>query len=222
MLPELSGRDARERIARRVAADLADGSVVNLGIGLPQLVLRFVPAGVRLVLQTENGVINAGPPSGRDGLRVIDAGGSPVSALPGGAFVSSELSFAIMRGGHVDAAVLGAFEVDGGGDLANWTIPGVRVPGMGGAMDIASGAKKVYAAMRHFKKNGEPKLVEKCTLPLTARGAVSAVMTEYCTVRRVDGKMTLTEIYEGVPLDELISRTGMRLAVSPKLKIIRG
>lgn len=222
MLPELSDNDARARIARRVAADLKDGLVVNLGIGMPQLVLLFVPDGVRLILQTENGVINAGPPSGKDDLRVIDAGGAPISVLPGGAFVSSALSFAIMRGGHVDATVLGALEVDSEGSLANWMIPGVSVPGMGGGMDIAVGAKKVYVATKHFKKNGAPKLVEKCTLPLTARRIVDAVMTEYCTVERVNGKMTLVEIYEGVPLEELIAKTGMRLDISPKLKTIKG
>lgn len=142
MLPELNEREARALIAKRVASELEDGALVNLGIGIPQLVPDYLPKGVRLILQTENGVINAGASADRHDLRVIDAGGTPVSVLPGGALISSELSFAIMRGGHIDVTVLGALEVDREGSLANWMIPQVRVPGMGGAMDIVTGAKK--------------------------------------------------------------------------------
>ena len=182
MLPELNEREARARIAKRVASELEDGALVNLGIGIPQLVPDYMPKGVRLILQTENGVINAGASADRYDLRVIDAGGTPVSVLPGGALISSELSFAIMRGGHIDVTVLGALEVDREGSLANWMIPQVRVPGMGGAMDIVTGAKKVYVATRHFDKEGRSKLVQKCSLPLTGRGVVDVIVTEYCVV----------------------------------------
>ena len=175
MLPELSENEARARIARRIAAELEDGALVNLGIGIPQLVPDYVPKNVRLILQTENGVINAGPGRDKDDLRVIDAGGTPVSVLPGGALISSELSFAIMRGGHIDVTILGALEVDREGSLANWMIPQVRVPGMGGAMDIVAGAKKVYVATRHFDRDGRSKLVQKCSLPLTGHGVVDVL-----------------------------------------------
>lgn len=138
MLPELSESEARARIARVIASELEDGALVNLGIGIPQLVPHYLPEDVRVILQTENGVINAGPSADKNDLRVIDAGGAPVRVLPGGAFVSAELSFAIMRGGHVDVTVLGALEVDEEGSIANWMIPQLRVPGMGGAMDIVA------------------------------------------------------------------------------------
>ena len=208
MLPELSEGEARARIARVIASELEDGALVNLGIGIPQLVPHYLPEGVRVILQTENGVINAGPSADKNDLRVIDAGG---------ALVSAELSFAIMRGGHVDVTVLGALEVDGDGSIANWMIPQLRVPGMGGAMDIVAGAKKVYAATRHFDKNGKCKLVKKCSLPLTGRGAVDVIVTEYCVVRNTYGRMALTDIAEDVSIKELLDKTKMRLDVSAGL-----
>ncbi len=217
MLPELNEDEARARIARAIAAKLEDGALVNLGIGIPQIVPHYLPRGVRVIVQTENGVINAGPNPDKNDLRIIDAGGSPVSVMPGGAIISSELSFAIMRGGHVDAAVLGVLEVDRDGSIANWMIPGRRVPGMGGAMDVAAGAKIVYAATLHFDKNGKSKLVEKCSLPLTARGAVRTIATEYCVVQKVGGRMTLTEIADDVDEEELLSKTEMKLEVSTEL-----
>lgn len=218
MLPELSENEARARIARRIAAELEDGALVNLGIGIPQLVPDYVPKNVRLILQTENGVINAGPGRDKDDLRVIDAGGTPVSVLPGGALISSELSFAIMRGGHIDVTILGALEVDREGSLANWMIPQVRVPGMGGAMDIVAGAKKVYVATRHFDRDGRSKLVQKCSLPLTGHGVVDVIVTEYCVVRNIYGRMVMTEIAEDTSLQLLLDRTEMRLDVSSGLK----
>ncbi len=217
MLPELSESEARARIARTIASELEDGALVNLGIGIPQLVPNYLPEGVHVILQTENGVINAGPSGDKNDLRIIDAGGTPVRVLPGGALVSAELSFAIMRGGHVDVTVLGALEVDGEGSIANWMIPQLRVPGMGGAMDIVAGAKKVYAATRHFDRNGKCKLVRKCTLPLTGHGAVDVIATEYCTVRSIYGRMVLTDIAEDVSLKELLDRTEMQLDVSAGL-----
>lgn len=217
MLPELSENEARVRIARKIASELKDGALVNLGIGIPQLVPDYLPEGVRVVLQTENGVINAGPSADKRDLRVIDAGGAPVSVLPGGALISSELSFAIMRGGHIDATVLGALEVDREGNLANWMIPQVRVPGMGGAMDIVVGAKRVYVATRHFDKQGRSKLVEKCSLPLTGCGVVDVIVTEYCVVRNIYGRMVMTEISSDTSLQRLLDMTEMRLDVSADL-----
>ena len=226
MLPELSESEARARIARVIASELEDGALVNLGIGIPQLVPHYLPEDVRVILQTENGVIKAGPSADKNDLRVIDAGGAPVRVLPGGALVrvlpggalvSAELSFAIMRGGHVDVTVLGALEVDGEGSIANWMIPQLRVPGMGGAMDIVAGAKKVYAATRHFDKNGKCKLVKKCSLPLTGHGAVDVIVTEYCVVRNTYGRMALTDIAEDVSIKELLDKTEMRLDVSAGL-----
>jgi len=217
MLPELSENDARTRIAKRIADELEDGALVNLGIGIPQLIPDFISGGRRIILQTENGVISAGPAKDRNDLRIIDAGGSPISVLPGGAFISSDLSFAIMRGGHVDATVLGALEVDQEGSLANWMIPNVRIPGMGGAMDIVTGAKKVYIATRHFSKNGSCKLVRKCTLPLTGRGVVDVIVTEYCVIRNDSGRMTITETAENVDVEDLLKSTPMELDVSKKI-----
>ena len=218
MLPELSEKEARARIARTIASELEDGALVNLGIGIPQLVPDYLPEGVRVILQTENGVINAGPTQDKNDLRVIDAGGAPVKVMTGGAIISAELSFAIMRGGHIDVTVLGALEVDNEGSIANWMIPQVRVPGMGGAMDIVTGAKKVYVATRHFDKNGKCKLVRKCSLPLTGHGVVDVIVTEYCIVRCIYGRMVLTEISEDASIQELLDKTEMRLDVSAGLK----
>ncbi len=218
MLPELNEKQARERIAGRIAADLDDGALVNLGIGIPQLIPNFMPEGINIFLQTENGTIYAGPAKDPDDLRIIDAGGAPISVLPGGSFVSSDASFGILRGGHIDATVLGALQVDEEGSLANWTIPNVRTPGMGGAMDIVAGAKRVYVATRHFEKNGTSKLMKRCTLPLTGHGVVDVIVTEYCLVRNINGRMVLEEIAEGVDPAELQSKTEMRMKISPHLK----
>lgn len=218
MLPELSEDEARERIAKKIAKDLTDGSLVNLGIGIPQLVPDYVPEGVRLILQTENGVINAGPNPDKNDLRIIDAGGTPVSVLPGGALLPAELSFAVMRGGHIDVTILGALEVDAEGNLANWMIPKVRVPGMGGAMDIVTGAKKVCIATRHFDRNDKCKLVNKCSLPLTGFGVVDMIVTEYCVIECMYGHMVLTDAADDCHLSELLDKTEMRLDVSSTLK----
>ena len=218
MLPELNEKEARERIAGRIAADLEDGALVNLGIGIPQLIPNFMPEGVNIFLQTENGTIYAGRAKDPNDLRIIDAGGAPISVLPGGSFVSSDVSFGILRGGHIDATVLGALQADEEGSLANWTIPNVRTPGMGGAMDIVAGAKRVYVATRHFEKNGTSKLMKKCTLPLTGHGVVDVIVTEYCLIRNINGRMVLEEIAEGVDPAELQRRTEMRMEISPYLK----
>ena len=221
MLPELNENQARERIAGRIAADLEDGALVNLGIGIPQLIPNFMPEGVNIYLQTENGTIFAGPAKDPNDLRIIDAGGAPISVLPGGSFISSDTSFGILRGGHIDATVLGALQVDAEGSLANWTIPNVRTPGMGGAMDIVAGAKKVYIATRHFEKNGGSKLLERCTLPLTGHGVVDVIVTEYCLIRNINGRMVLEEIADGIDILELQSKTEMQMEISPNLKTMK-
>ncbi|WP_334104031.1 3-oxoacid CoA-transferase subunit B, partial [Aminobacterium mobile] len=203
MLPELDEKIVRERIAKRIALDFDNGSVVNLGIGIPTLVSDFIPPNVQVIMQTENGVVGAGPSPEEADLRFIGAGGRGLSLLPGSSIVSSDMSFGLIRGGHLDATVLGALEVDEEGNLANWWIPGKLVPGMGGAMDLVTGAKAVYVATTHLDKKGRPKLVKKCTLPLTGAGIVSTIVTEYCVIRKQNGHMVLTEIAPGIELEDL-------------------
>ena len=212
MLPELSEEQVRHRIARRIALDLEDGSFVNLGIGIPTLVSDYLPEGTTLLLQTENGAIGAGPKPEVDDWRFIGAGGRCVTLIPGASCVASDMSFGMIRGGHLDATVLGALEVDQEGNLANWWIPGKMVPGMGGAMDLVCGAKKVYVATSHTDKKGRPKLLKKCSLPLTAVGAVDVVVSEFAVVRRIKGRMTLCELAPEVPLEQLLEHTEMELA----------
>ncbi len=222
MLPELDEEIIRHRIAKRIAMDLDDGAVVNLGIGIPTLVSDYVPEGKTVILQTENGVVGAGPKPEVDDLRFIGAGGRCLSLIPGSSIVASDMSFGLIRGGHLDATVLGALEVDGKGDLANWMIPGKMVPGMGGAMDLVTGAKNVYVATTHCDKRGRPKLVEKCTLPLTGKGIVSVIVTEFCVMRKIDGKMTLCEIAPEVTKEEIKANTTMEYVVSPDLCPMKG
>lgn len=212
MLPELSEEQVRHRIARRIALDLEDGSFVNLGIGIPTLVSDYLPEGTTLLLQTENGAIGAGPKPEVDDWRFIGAGGRCVTLIPGASCVASDMSFGMIRGGHLDATVLGALEVDQEGNLANWWIPGKMVPGMGGAMDLVCGAKKVYVATSHTDKKGRPKLLKKCSLPLTAVGAVDVVVSEFAVVRRIKGRMTLCELAPEVTLEQLLEHTEMELA----------
>ena len=214
MLPELSEEQVRHRIARRIALDLEDGSFVNLGIGIPTLVSDYLPEGTTLLLQTENGAIGAGPKPEVDDWRFIGAGGRCVTLIPGASCVASDMSFGMIRGGHLDATVLGALEVDQEGNLANWWIPGKMVPGMGGAMDLVCGAKKVYVATSHTDKKGRPKLLKKCSLPLTAVGAVDVVVSEFSVVRRIEGRMTLCELAPEVTLEQLLEHTEMELALA--------
>ncbi|MDR1646469.1 MAG: 3-oxoacid CoA-transferase subunit B [Zoogloeaceae bacterium] len=213
--------DKKEFIARRIALELNDGDVVNLGIGLPTLVANFLPAGVHLMLQSENGFVGIGPvpdeitPIGQP--RTVNAGGAPCSIIPGGATFDTSISFALMRGGHLDACVLGGLQVDENADLANWMVPGKNVPGMGGAMDLAVGARQVIVAMEHTAK-GEKKILKKCNLPLTAKGRVSTLVTELALFRFHDGKLTLEEIASGVTLDEIKDATEAAFVVSPNVK----
>jgi 3-oxoacid CoA-transferase subunit B/acetate CoA/acetoacetate CoA-transferase beta subunit len=226
MLPELSEEVVRHRIAKRIALDLEDGSCVNLGIGIPTLVSDYMPKGATLLLHTENGALGAGPKPEKDDWRSIGAGGRCVTLVPGGSYIASDMSFGLIRGGHLDVTVLGALEVDGEGNLANWWIPGKMVPGMGGAMDLVNGAGKVYVATSHLDKKGRPKLVEKCGLPLTAVGVVNVIVTEYAVVRRIDapdgGRMTLCEIAPEVTVAQVMEHTGMKLKLADAIVPMAG
>ena len=222
MLPALDEEVIRHRIAKRIALDFEDGAVVNLGIGIPTLVSDYLPEDVHVLLQTENGVVGAGPKPEKEDLRFIGAGGRCVSLLPGSSLVASDMSFGLIRGGHLDATVLGALEVDSSGNLANWMIPGKMVPGMGGAMDLVTGARAVYVATTHCDKKGRPKLVKECTLPLTGEKVVSVVVTEFCVIRKVNGRMMLCEIAPEVTEEELRANTTMEYDVSPDLCPMKG
>jgi acetate CoA/acetoacetate CoA-transferase beta subunit len=209
--------NAKELIARRVALELHDGDVVNLGIGLPTLVVNYLPADVRITLQSENGFLGLGPVTEPDPA-LVNAGGQPCGMVPGASTFDSAFSFALIRGGHVDACVLGGLQVAENGDLANWMVPGKMVPGMGGAMDLVAGAKRVIVAMEHSAKDGSAKLVRVCTLPLTAQRCVSVVVTELALFEFVDGVLTLHELAPGVDLTTVREKTEAVFAISPDLK----
>jgi 3-oxoacid CoA-transferase B subunit len=201
----------KELIARRAAKLLRPGSVVNLGIGIPTLVSRFVPRG-SVVLHSENGLLGVGapPPAGKVDPNLIDAGKQPVTELPGAVYVDSAESFAMIRGGHIDVAVLGALQVDEKGRIANWSVPGEPVLGVGGAMDLISGAREVIVVMSHTTKEGAPKLVPACTLPLTSLRPASYVVTELATFRVDAGQLRLIDLAADVRLEEVVTRTGAR------------
>ena len=222
MLPVLDEEVIRHRIAKRIALDFEDGVVVNLGIGIPTLVSDYIPEGVHVLMQTENGVVGAGPKPEVDDLRFIGAGGRCLSLLPGSCLVASDMSFGLIRGGHLDATVLGALEVDGQANLANWMVPRKMVPGMGGAMDLVTGAKAVYVATTHCDKKGRPKLVKECTLPLTGKNVVSVIVTEFCLIRKIGDKMVLCEIAPEVSVEELKAHTTMEYDISPDLCPMKG
>ncbi|MBI1980655.1 MAG: 3-oxoacid CoA-transferase subunit B [Methylocystis sp.] len=206
--------DAKEIIARRVALELRDGMLVNLGIGLPTLVARFVPKGISVAFQSENGLIgfSAPPPEGMENRNLTDAGGGFIAALPGAASFDSATSFALIRGGHVDMAVLGALQVDASGRLANWMVPGKFTPGMGGAMDLVAGAKRVIVAMQHAAKS-EPKIVETLTLPPTSARRVSLIVTELAVIEPTDEGLVLRERAPGVRVAQILAGAGARLIV---------
>jgi acetate CoA/acetoacetate CoA-transferase beta subunit len=216
-------RDPKTIIAARIGAELKDGDVVNLGIGLPEMVANNLPEGVELVLQSENGIMGMGPASepGKENIDIVNAGAKYVTVNPGAMFFDSSTSFGFIRGGHVDATVLGAMQVDANANIANWIIPGKMVPGMGGAMDLVVGAKKVIVGMIHTQK-GAPKILKKCSLPLTAVGVVSEIVTEMAVLEYKPEGLTLTEIHPDHTVEEVIAATEAEIIVSPDLKPMLG
>jgi len=210
--------DPQTIIARRIARELRDGMLVNLGIGIPTLVANFVPPDIHVFFQSENGLIGTGAPpeEGMHHRLLTDAGGKPVTALPGAATFDSAMSFGLIRGGHLDMTVLGGLQVDAAGHLANWTIPGKMVPGMGGAMDLVTGAKRVIVAMQHTAK-GKPKIVNACSLPLTSVRPVDLVVTEMAVIAFPGGRATLMETAPGVSVEQVLEATEAKLAVPERV-----
>jgi 3-oxoacid CoA-transferase B subunit len=207
--------DLKARIAARAAEELHPGEVVNLGIGIPNLIPGFLGPDTSVVLHTENGLLGVGPRPGDGELDpdLIDAAKQPITALPGAAYFDSATSFAMIRGGHVDVAVLGALEVSGEGDIANWAVPGKDVLGVGGAMDLVVGARRVIVTMTSTSSRGEPKVVERCTYPLTAAAAVDTIVTELCVFRLVEGRLCLTELLDGAGVADVEAVTTARFDV---------
>jgi len=211
--------DTKGFIAARVAKELKNGDIVNLGIGLPTLVPNYLDPEVEIILQSENGFVGLGatPKQGEEDAYIVNAGGRPASIKPDGAFFDSALSFTIIRGGHVDATVLGSLQVDEQGNIANWIVPGKKVPGMGGAMDLVVGAKKVIVAMEHTNK-GKHKILKECTLPLTAKGQVNMIVTELAVIDVINDGLLLKEYNPEYTIEEVQGATGARLIIAHDIK----
>ena len=212
--------DPKEIIAKRVAKEIKDNEVVNLGIGLPTMVAKYISKNANIILHSENGMLGLGPPveEGKEDKDIFDAGGNFVTVIKGGSFFDSSFSFSIIRGRHIDKSVLGALEVDQEGNLANWMIPGKLMTGMGGAMDLVYGAKKVIIAMLHTNKNGAYKILNKCHLPLTAMKEVDLIVTELAFIEVTSSGLLLKEIIGGLTIEELQNLTEPKLMISPDLK----
>lgn len=216
------GIDIRNRMAKRAAKEIKDGMIVNLGIGIPSLVSNHLSDEINVMFHAENGILGMGvsPEKGREDPTLCNAAGYPVTIVPGASFFDSAMAFGMIRSGYLDITILGGLEVSETGDLANWIVPGKRVPGIGGAMELATKAKKVIVLMNHSNKNGQPKIVKECTLPLTAKGSVSMIITDMAVIEVTAEGLILKEIMAPYTLEEVVKKTGAALRISEKVKTV--